>query len=78
MGAGQPPAPWQQQSLGLKPTAPVAAPAKAVQKATEADLAVVAKGESLHLLETWQGSFTGSKLDKAGTPIQSDPHKHTI
>ena len=41
-------------------------PAKTLRQPTEADLAAVANGESLQLLETWQGSFTGSKLLKAG------------
>lgn len=42
-------------------------PAKALKQPTEADLAAVASGESLQLLETWQGSFIGSKLLKAGS-----------
>ena len=40
---------------------------KALRQATPADLEAVANGESLQLLETWQGSFTGSKLLKAGS-----------
>lgn len=62
--ANQAPAPWHQQSLGNQ--TPITPPPKALQKPSEADLAAVAKGESLQLLETWQGSFIGSKLDKAG------------
>lgn len=41
-------------------------PPKALRPPSEADLAAVANGESLQLLETWQGSFLGSKLVKAG------------
>ena len=41
-------------------------PPKAMRAATPADLEAVAKGDSLQLLETWQGSFSGSKLLKAG------------
>lgn len=41
-------------------------PPKTLREPTEADLAAVAAGDSLQLLETWQGSFTGSKLLKAG------------
>ena len=39
---------------------------KALRQATLADLEAVDNGESLQLLETWQGSFTGPKLLKAG------------
>ena len=42
-------------------------PPKALKQPTEADLAAVDNGESLQLLETWQGSFVGSKLLKAGS-----------
>lgn len=39
---------------------------KPVREATPADLEAVAAGDALQLLETWQGSFTGPKLLKAG------------
>ena len=41
-------------------------PPKALRPPSQADLAAVANGDSLQLLETWQGSFLGSKLVKAG------------
>lgn len=44
-------------------------PPKTLHPPSEADLAAVAEGHSLRLLETWQGSFLGSKLVKAGLPI---------
>ena len=45
-------------------------PAKALRPPSEADVAAVANGESLQLLETWQGSFMGSKLIKAGLTLK--------
>lgn len=39
---------------------------KALRQASPADLEAVDNGESLQLLETWQGSFTGPTLLKAG------------
>lgn len=47
-------------------------PPKTLKQPTEADLAAVANGESLQLLETWQGSFAGSKLLKAGLLVASN------
>ncbi|DBA86245.1 hypothetical protein WJX77_008239 [Trebouxia sp. C0004] len=57
-------APWHAQSLGNR--VQFTPPPKALTQPTEADLGAVANGESLQLLETWQGSFIGSKLLKAG------------
>ena len=50
-------------------------PTKALRPPSEADLAAVANGDSLQLLETWQGSFLGSKLVKAGLAFKR--HLHT-
>ena len=57
-------APWHAQSVGNR--VQFTPPPKTLKQPTEVDLAAVANGESLQLLETWQGSFTGSKLLKAG------------
>ena len=58
-------APWHAQSMGNR--VQFTPPPKALKQPTEADLAAVDNGESLQLLETWQGSFAGSKLLKAGS-----------
>ena len=57
-------APWHAPSMGTR--VQFTSPPKTLRPPSEADLAAVANGESLQLLETWQGSFTGSKLVKAG------------
>ncbi|KAL3157615.1 hypothetical protein ABBQ32_012066 [Trebouxia sp. C0010 RCD-2024] len=57
-------APWHAQSTGAK--VQFTPPPKTLRPPSEADLGAVAEGQSLHLLETWQGSFMGSKLVKAG------------
>ena len=62
-------APWHAQSMGNR--VQFTPPPKALKQPTEADLAAVDNGESLQLLETWQGSFVGSKLLKAGSVPKS-------
>lgn len=61
-------APWHAQSMGAK--VQFTPPPKTLRPPSEADLAAVAEGQSLQLLETWQGSFLGSKLVKAGLTLE--------
>lgn len=65
-------APWHAQSTGAK--VQFTPPPKTLRPPSEADLGAVAEGQSLHLLETWQGSFMGSKLVKAGLTLEHCLH----
>ena len=53
-------------------------PPKSLRPPSEADLAAVANGQSLQLLETWQGSFMSSKLVKAGLTLNHGLHTYWL